>query len=90
MQRKRDGLVPIAEVIADLGGPVQALRENPPRARRGFTHVQGSARKDVVFGAARVYTFNAPGPKWESWLNLHRSLGHPPCWSNVVVPYHIF
>ena len=37
MQRQRDELVPVAEVIADLGGPVQALRETPPPARRGFT-----------------------------------------------------
>ena len=32
--------------------------------------MQGSARKDVVFGAARVYTFTVPGPKWKSWLTL--------------------
>ena len=31
--------------------------------------MQGSARKDVVFGAARVYTATVPGPKWKSWLN---------------------
>ena len=38
MQRQRDGeLVPIAEVVADLGGSVQALRETPPPAQRGFT-----------------------------------------------------
>ena len=38
MQRQRDGLVPIGEVVADLGGPVQALRETPPPARRGFSY----------------------------------------------------
>ena len=37
MQRKRGDLVPIGEVVTDLGGPVQALRETPPSARRGFT-----------------------------------------------------
>ena len=37
MQRKRGELVPIGEVIADLPGPVQALRKTPPPARRGFT-----------------------------------------------------
>ena len=37
MQRQRDGLVPIGEALADLGGPVQALRETPPPARRSFT-----------------------------------------------------
>ena len=37
MQRQRGELVPVAEVIADLPGPVQALRKTPPPARRGFT-----------------------------------------------------
>ena len=37
MQRQRDGLVPIGEVVADLPGPVQALRKTSPPARRGFT-----------------------------------------------------
>ena len=37
MQRQRDELVPIAEVIADLSGPVQALREASPQARHHFT-----------------------------------------------------
>ena len=35
--RKRDGLVPIGEALADLPGPAQALRETPPPARRHFT-----------------------------------------------------
>ena len=37
MERKRDGLVPIGEALADLPGPVKALRKTPPPARRGFT-----------------------------------------------------
>ena len=37
MQRQQGGLVPIGEALADLPGPVQALRETPPPARRGFT-----------------------------------------------------
>ena len=37
MQRQRGELVPLAEVIADLPGPVKALRKTPPPARRGFT-----------------------------------------------------
>ena len=37
MQRQRGELVPIGEALADLGGPIQALRETPPPARRGFT-----------------------------------------------------
>ena len=37
MQRKRGELVPVAEVIADLDGPVQALRDASPQARHHFT-----------------------------------------------------
>ena len=37
MQSKRDGLVPIGEVVSDLGGPVQAIRKTPPPAQRAFT-----------------------------------------------------
>ena len=37
MQRQRGELVPVGEVIADLPGPVQALRKTPPPAQRGFT-----------------------------------------------------
>ena len=33
MQRQRDGLVPIGEVVADLPGPVKALRDNPTTRR---------------------------------------------------------
>ena len=36
MERKRDGLVRVGEVIADLPGPVQALHQNPA-PQRGFT-----------------------------------------------------
>ena len=37
MERKQDGLVPIGEALADLDGPVQAIRKTPPPARRSFT-----------------------------------------------------
>ena len=37
MKHNRDSLLPVGEVIADLLGPVQALREAPPPARRRFT-----------------------------------------------------
>ena len=32
--------------------------------------MQGSARKDVVFGAGGVYPVTVPGPKWKSWINI--------------------
>ena len=37
MKREDDGLVPIGEALADLPGPVKALRKTPPPVRRGFT-----------------------------------------------------
>ena len=37
MQRQRDGLVPIGEALADLPGPVQAIREASPQAIHHFT-----------------------------------------------------
>ena len=36
MQRQRGGLVPLGEVIADLPGPVQALRDASPQAQRSL------------------------------------------------------
>ena len=37
MQRQCGELVPIGEVVADLDGPVQAIREATPQAQRAFT-----------------------------------------------------
>ena len=37
MQRQRDELVPIGEVIDDLAGPVPAIRNDSPQARHSFT-----------------------------------------------------
>ena len=37
MQFKRDELVPIGEVVADLDGPVKAIRDASPQALHHFT-----------------------------------------------------
>ena len=37
MQRQRGGLVPIGDALSGMGGPVKAIREASPQARRGFT-----------------------------------------------------
>ena len=37
MQRKRDGLIPVADTLADLGGPVKAIRDASPQALHHFT-----------------------------------------------------
>ena len=39
MQRQRGELVPIGEVIADLPGPVKAIRDASPQALHHFTQV---------------------------------------------------
>ena len=51
MQRKRDGLIPVAEALADLPGPVQALREEPPPALHHFTL---SDQVDALVGASEA------------------------------------
>ena len=37
MQSKRGELVPVADVLSDLNGPVAAIREASPQARHHFT-----------------------------------------------------
>ena len=37
MQSKRGELVPVAEVLSDLGGPVAAIRDASPQALHHFT-----------------------------------------------------
>ena len=37
MERQRGELVPTGDALADLDGPVQAIRKTSPPARRGFT-----------------------------------------------------
>ena len=37
MARQRGGLVPIGDALSGMGGPVKAIRDASPQARRGFT-----------------------------------------------------
>ena len=37
MQRQRGSLVPVAEVVSGLNGPVKAIRDNSPQALHHFT-----------------------------------------------------
>ena len=37
MQRQRGSLVPVAEVVSGLNGPVKAIREASPQALHHFT-----------------------------------------------------
>ena len=71
MQRKRGELVPVAEALADLGGPVQALRKTPPPALHHFTQADqvnllvgaSEATPDLGFMAReRVGKFHGKAP----------------------------
>ena len=55
MQPKRDELVPIGEALADLPGPVQALREASPQALQGAKRRSEplTARTDLESSRAR-------------------------------------
>ena len=46
MAHKRNGLVPIASALADLPGPVKAIRETSPQATCGFTEGDSWSRPD--------------------------------------------
>ena len=61
MQRKRGELVPIGEAFGGLDGPVKALRETSPQARRVFTQAD---QVHQLVGASEA----DPEPK-------HRELG---------------
>ena len=56
MQRQRGELVPIGETLADLPGPVQAIRKTPPPAQRAFTRFDqvnqlvGASEADAELG----------------------------------------
>ena len=60
MQRQRGELVPVAEVIADLPGPVQALRDASPQAVHHFTRFDqvnqlvSASEADPDLGLARM------------------------------------
>ena len=43
MQRQRSELVPIGDALADLDGPVKAIREASPQARHHFTRFVAEA-----------------------------------------------
>ena len=69
MQRKRGELVPVAEALADLGGPVKAIREATPQAVHHFTRAdqvdqlgrgQRSGRRSRLHGAADGVVLPAP------------------------------
>ena len=49
MQRQRGELVPIAEAVADLDGPVKAIRDASPQARHHYTRFD---QVDQLVGAS--------------------------------------
>ena len=51
MQRKRDGLTPVAEALADLDGPVKASRDATPQAVHHFTQAD---QVNLLVGASET------------------------------------
>ena len=47
MQRQRGELVPIGEVVADLDGPVQAIRGATPHASLMLADLRSAMREDA-------------------------------------------
>ena len=62
MQRQRGELVPIGEVVADLDGPVKAIREASPQARHHFTSLSGPAKRTPISASWRGCWRCAPCP----------------------------
>ena len=61
MQRQRGELVPVAEALADLPGPVKALREAPPPC------IAQLAKRDRVLSAWHCHV-NRVGPQRPAWI----------------------
>ena len=87
MQRKRDGLVPIAEIFSDLGGPGKALAKLSPQARHHFTQADQVNQlvtaheedPDLGFMARLMALCSLPTRKAASWswaLRFPSSCGH--------------
>ena len=60
MQRKRGELVPVAEVLSDLNGPVKAIREASPQAPHHSVQ-SGSCRNS----RSRPPRFAGGAPSWQ-------------------------
>ena len=68
MVRKRDGLVPVGEVIGGLDGPVKEIREASPQAVHHFTRFDqvnqlveaGEADPDMGFMARMMALCSLP------------------------------
>ena len=96
MQRQRGELVPIGEVVADLDGPVKALRKTPPPARRSFTvadqvnQLVGASEADPDLGfmartmalcsLPRTNPGNLPRPTSCGYLSQMDTPLHPVSW----------
>ena len=83
MERKRGSLVPVAEVVSGLDGPVKALRKTPPPARRGFTvadqvnQLVGASETtpDLGFMARLLALCSLPRTNPGNWLQYKRVNG---------------
>ena len=97
MQRQQDGLVPIGEVIADLPGPVQALRDAAPQARHHFTQADqvnqlisaSEADPDLGFMARMMALCSLPRSNPGNRLQYKRVNGPYTLYMNAVGGYKL-
>ena len=84
MQRQRGELVPIGEVVADLDGPVKAIREASPQARHHFTRFDqvnqlvgaSEADPDLGFMARMLVLCSLPRSNPGNRIRYVRHNGH--------------
>ena len=83
MKRKqRDGLIPIGEVFGGLDGPVKALREAPPPARRGFTVADQVNQLVSASEADHGKTTGSGESNSGAWMGPPRSANASPMGTN--------
>ena len=90
MQRQRGGLVPIGDALSGLGGPMKAIRDDSPQARRGFTvadqvhQLVSASEADADLGfMARCAACPAPTPA--TGFSTSASTGHSrSTWSRAA------
>ena len=94
MQRKQDRLIPVAEALAELDGPVPAIRDASPQARHHFTRFrssgpvgdgQRSGPGERLHGAVAGAVLSAPPPGQCDSISCPISLRNPSLPAGIIV-----
>ena len=84
MQSKRGELVPVAEVLSDLDGPVAAIRDTSPQALHHYSRFDqvnqlvsaSEAQPDLGFMARMMALCSLPRTNPGNWLQYKRANGN--------------